>query len=240
MTSRTFFQLPGSLCLTALLFAAHLPARAVEEKPNSVPTIGSASTGLVPMDQEDAYQETVNQAVEEFQAERYDETLALLEQARETYPRDPFVMNLQGAVYTKLKDWDQANRFFNMALNEDPQFFAARFNLGEVLFLQGNREEALAYFESLNQMFQQNELIEFKLVVLFLLTDRVADAERLLGRMQYPGNGPAWYYANAAVNMAKGERREARRYLSAVRGIFDEGNQLAIFDESLTEAGLNP
>jgi Flp pilus assembly protein TadD len=222
----------------AFLFAA--PAlRAVEEKPAEAPALNTPATSLVPMDKEDAYQETINEAMAEFEAERYDDALVLLEKAYTVYPRDPFLLNLKGAVFTKLKNWDEATRFFNRALNEDGQFFPARFNLGEVLFLQGKKEEALAYFESLNQMYARNELIEFKLVLLFLLTERTADAERILSRMQYPGNGPAWYYASAAMASARGDKREARRYLSAAKGLFDE-KTLALFNESMEESGLNP
>jgi len=239
MTSQNHFNRALLPAVAILLLLAPKPAKAVEDKPATPPALNATTTGLVPMNQEDAYQEIINESMAEFEAERYEEALVLLEKAHNLYPRDPFVLNLKGAVYTKQKNWDEATRLFNRALNEDQQFFPARFNLGEVLFLQGKKEEALAYFESLNQMYTRNELIEFKLVLLFLLTERQADAERVLSRMQYPGNGPAWYFANAAMASAKGDRREARRYLSAVRGLFDE-KTLALFDESMEESGLKP
>lgn len=222
---------------SAALVCCTTPAPGVEDKPADPPALTSAATGLVPMNQEDAYQELITKAVEEFEAQRYEESIVLLDKAIEMFPRDAFALNLKGAVLTKQKKWEEATRMFNLSLNEDTQFFPARFNIGEVLFLQGKKEEALTYFEGLNEMYSRNELIEFKLVLLFLLTDRLADAERMLARMQYPGNGPAWYYANAAVSFAKNEPREGRRYLAAAEGLFDEKSR-ALFDESMQESGL--
>lgn len=234
LTNRGFLAV-GVFALLANLISVF----AVEDKPAATPGLSAATSGLVPMNEEDIYQAIVNEAIAEFEAERYDEAFALLEKAHQQYPRDPFVLNLKGAVLTKQKKWEEATRQFNYALNEDPQYFPARFNLGEVLFLQGKKEEALTYFESLNQIYVRNELIEFKLLLLFLLTERQADAERLLSRMQYPGNTPAWFYANAVISVAKGDRSEARRSINAAHELFDE-KTLAIFEESLNESGLQP
>lgn len=202
-----------------------------------VETVGVSS--FVPMEPQDRYQQLINQALADFEKEKYDAALAVMQQAQEMFPRDPFALNLVGSVHTKQKNWEQAGRYFNRALNEDPSFFPARFNLGEILFLQGKKEEALEYFENLNQMFPENGLIQFKLVTLFLLTDRKADAQRLADRIPVVRDSPAWYFARAALAQSAGDRGTAREHLRAAQDIFPE-EATAIFLESLEDSGLKP
>jgi Flp pilus assembly protein TadD len=221
------------LCSLASL-ALLTTSPAVSDTPEAIP---SAVESLIPMNKEDSYQSLIQATLADFEAKKYSAALEKIQSATELYPQDPFVLNLKGAIYTKLKDWEEARRFFNRALNEDPNFFPARFNLGEVLFLEGNSEEALKYFETLNDTYRGNDLIQFKLVLLFLLTERTSDAERMAERIQYPGNSPAWYYAQAALAFAQGNRREGRRVLNAAKELFS-AEQIALYEESLDESGL--
>jgi tetratricopeptide (TPR) repeat protein len=221
---------------TAALLWLSTPSRAVESSPEVAPT--TLAESLIPKSQEDRYQDLVNAAMEEFQKNNYEAALEKIKVAAEIYPRDPFILNLKGAIYTKLKNWEEARRFFNRALNEDPNFFPARYNLGEILFLEGDKVEALRYFEALNDIYRGNDLIQFKLVLLFLLNEKDVDARRIAERIRFPGNTPAWYFAQAALAFSDGNRREGRRILNSARELFSE-EQIALFQESLDEAELS-
>jgi hypothetical protein len=56
--------------------------------------------------------------------------------------------------------------------------------------------------------------------------------------MRYPGDSPAWYYAEAAWEIKQGNPKKARRLLATAREIFGEKTEL--FDESFETIGLKP
>jgi len=184
------------------------------------------------------FQSTVESAVSEFNRKQYDRALELLQSVLPEAPNDAFIWNLIGAIKTKQQEYEGAREAFNKALNNDPGFFPARFNLGELYFLEKNYDQALTYFENLRNAYPGNELVEFKLVLIFLKLDDQERADRLIGRMRFPGETPAWYFAKAASLGTRGERREARKYLATARQLYRDN--LELFEESLKESGLNP
>lgn len=194
---------------------------------------------FIPLEKEDAYEGLIKQALELFEQKDYEGSLRILEQAREMYPQDAFTWNLTGAAHTKLKNFPEANLAFDKALELDPGFFPARFNRGEILFLEGKTDEALRYFQILSDNYRRNELLEFKLVLLYSASGRQEDAQRTLGRMQFPGDSPAWYYANAAFAVAQDDRSGAKKFIRAAKELFPE-DKIALYEESLQEAKLTP
>ncbi len=213
------------------------PAPESQTDPTPNPAEGLPTKAFIPLSPEDSFNELVAQALSAFEAENYDEALKYLDAALTFAPKSPFVLNLRGAVFTKKKDFEAARKNFEAAVAIDPQFFPARFNLGEVLFLEGRYEEALSFFELLNSNYLRNELIQFKLIILFALTDRREDAARTLQRLRFPGETPAWYYSHAAFRALEGDKRDSRRYLKAARAIFPE-SQLSLYEESMEESHL--
>jgi Flp pilus assembly protein TadD len=195
-----------------------------------------AVSSFIPMEQQDLYQDMINRALEAFEAKNYEKSLAALDEAIRLFPKDPFPVNLRGAIFTKQKDFIKARDAFEKALALDPTFFPARFNIGETYFLEGKMEEALRYFEVLRENYRDNELLKFKLVVLFFKTGRNQDAERTMKRMRYPGEGPAWYYAQAVAASVAGNKSEMRKHIKTAHALFGK-KKCEFFDETLTEAG---
>jgi hypothetical protein len=60
----------------------------------------------------------------------------------------------------------------------------------------------------------------FKIVLCLLLMDQAEETEKLLARMKFPGNGPAWYYVQAASQIIGGSKRRARELLASAQVIF--------------------
>lgn len=206
-----------------------------EDAPN--PGAGLPTQAFIPQTPNDVFDALLQEAIANFEAERYDEALQNLDDALALAPQNPFILNLRGAIFTKQKNYEAARKNFEAAMAQDPQFFPARFNLGEVLFLEGRHEEALTYFELLNASYLRNELIQFKLIILFAMTDRKEDAARTLARLRFPGETPSWYYSHAAFEALEGNKRSSRRYLKAARSIFPE-TQTALYEESMAESKL--
>lgn len=180
-------------------------------------------------------QKPIDQALEKFDQKNYDAALAILLEVQKQEPESPFVLNLIGAALTKKKDFDGARKVFDQAIEKNPNFFPARFNLGELLFLQKNYPQALDYFTRLLAAAPGNELVQFKVVLSLIQTDQAEDARKLASRMRFPGEGPAWYYAHAAVALKEGNKAKASEYLSGARTFFPDATSL--YNETFEDLG---
>lgn len=175
-------------------------------------------------------------ALQDFDAKNYDDALKKLEEANTKIPNDAFVQNLLGAAYTKKKQYDKALTYFEASLKLQPDFFPAKFNVGELLFLQRRYAEAQDYFEKMLQADPQNELLQFKIFLCQLQLGQKDVAEKTLKTIRYPSNTPAWYYAQAAWWSKAGDNKKAAEYVSGARYIF--GPKTALFDETFDDLGI--
>lgn len=177
----------------------------------------------------------ITSAMEDFEARNYDAALVKLHDADKLLPNDPFTLNLLGAAYTKKKEYMTARSFFERSLDQDPGFFPARFNLGEVLFLQKQYPQALEYFRRMYADNPGNELLQFKVVLALIMTDQFEDAEKMVSRMRFPGESPAYYYAQAAIAYKKGEKSKSLAFLLNARELFRD--KTALYDETFDDLG---
>lgn len=178
----------------------------------------------------------IQAALVDFDSKNYDAALIKLEAVDSKMPDDPFVQNLLGAAYTKKKDYAVAKKYFDKALAKQPDFFPAKFNVGELFFLQRQYAEALAYFQKMQEADSRNELLQFKIFLCHLqLGDKEAAAKALKG-IKYPGDTPAWYYGQAAWESKNGNNKKALEYITGAQYIF--GPKTALFDETFQDLGI--
>lgn len=62
-------------------------------------------------------------------------------------PKNPVYLDLLGTAYLLLGDTDNAERFFNQALEYDPEQAAILIHLGQVSLLRGDKETAIAFWQ---------------------------------------------------------------------------------------------
>ncbi len=177
----------------------------------------------------------VNDAIAEINKKEFDAALEKLLEAERRDPNSAAILNLLGAVYTKKKDHPKARSYFERSLAQQPDFFPPAFNLGELLFLDREYSLALDAFSRLLNADSDNELLQFKTALCLILVDRGQDAERLLVRMKFPGNGPAWYYAHAAFRLKEGDVRKAQKLLASAQVIFP--GKTSLYDETFENLG---
>lgn len=180
-------------------------------------------------------QRMVDSALADFEAKKYDPALNTLLEAEKLAPDSAFILNLVGAAYTKKKDYAQAKACFDKALGLDPNFFPAQFNVGELLFLQKQYPQALSHFVKMSNADPGNELLQFKLVLCLIMTDQVEDAEKVVRHMKFPGEQPAWYYAQAALQMKAGNKSKAREYRATAEQIFP--GKTSLYSETFQDLG---
>lgn len=178
----------------------------------------------------------IQSALAEFDAKNYDAALDKLRALEAKMPDDAFIQNLLGAAYTKKKDYATAQKHFDKALEKLPDFFPAKFNVGELLFLQRRYAEALEYFQKMQQKDPRNELLQFKIFLCQLQLGNKEDAAKSLKNIKYPGDTPAWYYGQAAWESKNGNNKKALEYVTGAQYIF--GPKTALFDETFQDLGI--
>lgn len=196
---------------------------------------GSASAQISPADAR-RNGELLQSSLADFDSKKYDDALKKLTELNDRNPGDPFVLNLFGAAYTRKKDYAKAKKYFDQSLEKVPDFFPAKFNLGELMFLQRQYAEALEFFSKMLEKDPRNELLQFKVFLCLLQLGKKDEAQKALGRVKYPGDTPAWYYSQAAWESKQGNNKKAIEYLTGAKYIF--GPKTALFDETFEDLGI--
>ena len=157
--------------------------------------------------------------------------------AQKLYPDKPEVWNLRGAIFLKQRRLDDAAEQFAKALQLDPKFYGAKFNLAQVFLLQNKFEDAQTRFQELQTVDPKSELLQFKVVLCTVLKGQADRTSMLIDTMTFPGETPAYYYARAAALLKKGQQMGARQYLANARKYYPD-LQCAFFDQELKQVGL--
>jgi tetratricopeptide (TPR) repeat protein len=198
--------------------------------------LAAGSSLLFAQTPDDVLRENIEGIIKEFNRKNYDEVIVRVDALDLDGDSAAFALNLKGAAYTRLKDFPKAREAFQAALDRSPGMFAATFNLGETLFLQKQYEEARDWFRGMLINDPRNELLQFKVFLSHLQLGDTEAAQKALNAMKFPGDSPAWYYANAAWEFSRGNKRRASDYLAGARFIFPEKTE--IFDETFADLGL--
>lgn len=90
--------------------------------------------------------------------DRHQEALELIQRALELKPGDPFYLDSLGWVYYRLGELDKAEKFLREAMEAQPdtEFIA---HLGEVLWEQGKKDEAMTVWQQGLQQDADNRLL---------------------------------------------------------------------------------
>jgi len=179
----------------------------------------------------------VERVLADYEAERYDAALERLEALRDRPPGDPLILNLMGSVYIKKLNYQKAERSFRQALDLEPGFFPAAYNLGELLFLQEKYALAREYYQTMRATDHRHELLQFKVALCDILAGETERAKKVMNAIKYPGDSPAWYYAHAALEHKQGNTAKAREYIRGAKFVYGP-EKTALFDETFKTIGI--
>lgn len=174
----------------------------------------------------------LRQTTKLYEAGDYRGALGRLDMLQGPPANDLSILNLRGAILTKLGDYEAASELFRRILAADPNYFPAAFNLGELQFIRGNYAEALELFSAMQSRDPRNELLRFKVALCQLVLGSDSDARNTADNLIPAGETPAWYYANSLIARKAGNKREAAKLLSAGKAIYGEDG-CGLFDESI-------
>jgi tetratricopeptide (TPR) repeat protein len=184
------------------------------------------------------YDAIVNKVSRDLADGKIDDATADAKVAEKLDANNPETANLFGVVASKKKDYAEAVSQFNRAITEDPKFYTAKFNLTDVLMLQGDYEQARSVLADLSQIDPKSEIVQFKFALSYVLANQTDEASSFIDEMDFPGKTPAYYYARAAVWLKKGLDKDANQYgVNAHKYYTDD--QCKYFVSILREMGLN-
>jgi Flp pilus assembly protein TadD len=184
------------------------------------------------------YDAIVNKVSRDLADGKIDDAAADAKVAEKLDANNPETANLFGVVASKKKDYAEAVSQFNRAITEDPKFYTAKFNLADVLMLQGDYEQARTTLADLSQIDPKSEIVQFKFALSYVLANQTDEASSFIDEMEFPGKTPAYYYARAAVWLKKGLDKDANQYNVNAHKYYTE-DQCKYFVSILREMGLN-
>lgn len=217
MNTRTLFSLASILALT-------------------VPAAWSADSADSTKDAPPEYEPTVQSAMRSFVARDFKTAIELVDKADRMYQPTARTVNVRAAVAIEEKKFDEGRQFCIKALQLDPKFFPALFNLAEIPFMQGKYAEARLTYEKLIDDEQNADLVKFRLILTYLLEKNDERAKELLDKVPLLNDTPVHFYSHAAWEFAHGNEKEAQSYMNSAETVFPKA-KLANFVEVFYDLG---
>src|SRR4030095_3285761 len=150
MNIRTLFSLASVLALV-------VPATFSQAPPDSA------------KDAPPEYEPTVQSAMRSFVGRDFKTAIELVDKAERMYQPTARTVNVRAAVAIEEKKFDEGRQYCIKALQLDPKFFPALFNLAEIPFMQGKYAEARLTYEKLIEEEQNADLVKLHLILTSLL-----------------------------------------------------------------------
>lgn len=191
-----------------------------------------APEAVDPLVAQQRFAAVLRQATRHYDAGEYQAALDRLNDLPPVAADELDVLNLRGAILTKLGDYDEARRVFAAVMKSNPGYFPSAFNIGELQFLEGNYEAALETFRGFLDHDPRNELVRFKIVICNLKLGRDDEARKAASGLVPAGNTPAWYYAQAMLARKAGDAAGEAKHLSVARAIYEKSG-CQMFDEAV-------
>ena len=173
-----------------------------------------------PKDMPPAYITTVQSAMRTFAARDFKTALALVEKAEAMYQPSAMTVNIKAAIAIEEKKFDEGKEYCLKALQLDPKFFPALFNLAEIPFMQGKYAEARLAYEKLLDEEASADLVKFRLYLTYLLEKNDERAKVQLDKIPLLNDTPIYFYAYAAWEFAHGDEKKAQGYLNSAETVF--------------------
>ncbi len=189
-----------------------------------------------PKDMPPDYITTVQSAMRTFGARDFKTAIALVDKAEAMYQPSAVTVNIRAAIAIEEKKFDEGREYCLKALQLDPKFFPALFNLAEIPFMQGKYAEARLAYEKLLDEEASADLIKFRLYLTYLLEKDDERAKAQLDKIPLLNDTPIYFYAFAAWEFAHGDEKKAQGYLNSAETVFPKA-KLSNFSDVFYDIG---
>jgi tetratricopeptide (TPR) repeat protein len=119
-----------------------------------------------------------------------------------------FIDEMRGTVQSLEKDYPAAEASFRVMLEKSPESYVARFNLSEMIFLQGRYQEAETNFAAIEDARRQSDpavadLCHYKRIICRLAAGSIDEAEAILPSEETVPPNPVAFFGKAVILFAK-------------------------------------
>jgi tetratricopeptide (TPR) repeat protein len=172
----------------------------------------------------------------------YTASQSVLDEADRVQINQPDSLNLRGLIFSRQSNFDKAEEMFKKAVEADPSFWAAKFNMAELPFTYRNFPAARSRYEKLlsetdsARQPREAELTQFKVFLTLLLEGKEEGARAFMDHFKFTGATPARYYCQAALEFRNGNGAKALEWLAQARKEFPAQIE-AIFADSFYRVG---
>jgi tetratricopeptide (TPR) repeat protein len=201
----------------------------------AIPSFGADNPASI-KDMTPAYKATLQSAMRSFVTRDFKTALALVDKAEGMYEPTAMTVNVRAAIAIEEKRWDEGRAYCVKALQLDPKFFPALFNLAEIPFMQGKYAEARLTYEKLIDDEQNADLVKFRLILTYVLEKNDERAKELIDKIPLLNDTPVYFYSHAAWEFAHGNEKEANSYITSAETVFPKP-KLANFIEVFYDLG---
>lgn len=186
----------------------------------------------------EAFSKAYAGAVEAFNRNDFEASLAKLDEADKAQPGVSQTLNLRGALFVRMKKLPEAEAAFKKLMETDPKDPIPVFNLGEVYFLQKNYGEGKKMFQKFLAMpdNSQNALGLYKVFLCEVMLGNSTEVAKSLESLRPSVSNPFYYFANAAEAFKKGKPEDGRGFVKSAFAIY-AGGLNAAFADSFIELG---
>ncbi len=177
-----------------------------------------------------AYRNLVRDAMRSFTSRDFATASALVTKADQMYPPSANTVNIRAAIAIEQGHFAEGREYCMKALNLDPSFFPALFNLAEIPFMQGKYSEARLAYEKLLDQKPAEDLIRFRIFLTYLLEKDETNSREELDRMPLLNDTPIYFFAHAAWEFAHSREKEAMSFLRSATAVFPPGKIMNFVD----------
>ncbi len=159
----------------------------------------------------------------DYQNGALDSALAKIEQHDKVRGRSGESLNLRGAILLEQGKMAEAAKVFEAAHKLQPELFAPRLHLGDVLLREKKFTDARQIYQQLvaeTNILTSNERVRYGLYLALLGLHDEGAAKRALANIKFPTETPAYYFAQAASEFAQGHEGPAKKWIATARQIF--------------------
>lgn len=227
--------------LATLAICPALPAQDEDAEEKKIPEWQLRLENLAP-EKRMEYAKTLEEGGRFFNQKRVFEALNKVYEAEEIFDGNPGALNLKGACYVEFRDFERARVCFEKAISLSPKNPNVLFNLVEMEFVTKQWEDCESRIQELLPLVDEKNipmrrLLEFKLLLAHLKTDKVDQAKALSEKYDFLDDNPFYYYANAAMDYHAGETEKAERWIASARRVFRNPSTIAPWQDTLIEFG---
>jgi len=252
----TFRILPFLLALLPVCAQAAPAAKpeapaAKPEAPGAKPEAPGAQKPMTPTQQaflnlpeerRKEFSKQLGEAERLFQQKRIFETFDSLDKADAVFPDSPESLNLRGACYVEIRNFDKASAAFNRSLQLSPDNPSINFNIAEVLFVTKKWQEAHDLFVKILQQLPKDNvalsrLVEFKILLCKKKLGLKEEAVALAKKYGLDDDSPYYCFSQAAIAYDDKDLVKAEEWLARASRIFTNPEMLAPWQDTLVEFG---